>query len=59
MIKEVLMNFNQPWMPTAATILFITLFCSMLIWINRRGSDSYYKRAENLALEEGVKSERK
>lgn len=59
MIKDVLMNFNQPWLPTAGIILFICLFASMLIWINRRGSDPYYLEAGNLALEEGVKSERK
>jgi hypothetical protein len=59
MIKEVLMNFNQPWLPTAGIMLFIALFVSMLIWINRKGSDPYYKEAGSLALEEGVKSERK
>ncbi|WP_127715878.1 cbb3-type cytochrome c oxidase subunit 3 [Halobacteriovorax sp. HLS] len=58
MIKQVLMNFNHPWLPTLGVLIFITLFVSMLVWINRRGSDPYYAKAENLPLEEGVRSER-
>lgn len=59
MIKETLMNFDYSLAQTIVTILFVSLFIGMLIWINRKGSDSYYKKAQNLALEEGVKSERK
>lgn len=58
MIKETLMNFNQPWMPTFVTVLFVVLFVAMLVWINRRGSNSYYTKAGHMPLEEGVKSER-
>ncbi|PIK15418.1 cbb3-type cytochrome c oxidase subunit 3 [Halobacteriovorax sp. JY17] len=59
MIKETLMNFDYSLAQTIVTILFVTLFVGMLIWINRKGSDRYYEKAQNLALEEGVKSERK
>ena len=59
MIREVLMKFNQPWLPTVGILIFIGLFISMLVWINRKGSDPYYKEAGSLALDEGVKSERK
>ena len=59
MIKDTLMNFDYSLAQTSVTILFVTLFVGMLIWINRKGSDSYYEKARNLALEEGVKSERK
>ncbi len=58
MIREFLLKINQPWLPTLGTALFVGIFVGMLIWINRRGSNSYYEEASFLPLDEGVKSER-
>ncbi|ATH07627.1 hypothetical protein BIY24_06620 [Halobacteriovorax marinus] len=59
MIKETMMNFDYSLLQTLVTITFVALFISMLFWINRKGSNGYYKKAQNLALEEGVRNERK
>ena len=59
MIKDLVMSPGYSTLQSAVTILFVTLFVGMLIWINRKGSDSYYKKAEHLALEEGEKSGKK
>lgn len=59
MIKDLIMSSNYSLLQSIVTISFVALFVGMLIWINRKGSDSYYKKAQNLALEEGVKNGKK
>lgn len=55
MTKEVLANLNMPWLPSIGLLLFLVLFVGMLIWINRRGSDDFYRQVQGLPMDDGNK----
>lgn len=53
----VLSNFDQPWLPLVALIIFVTVFLIMLIHIFRKTSGENYKNIQNLPFDEGVKND--
>ncbi|MDP7321369.1 MAG: cbb3-type cytochrome c oxidase subunit 3 [Bacteriovoracaceae bacterium] len=52
MKSSVLSNWNIPWLPSLALILFLTVFIIMLVMIFRKGSKELYAAQSALPLEE-------
>lgn len=51
MKKEVLKNFEHIDLTIVGFFIFLSVFVGMLLWINRRGSESVYKEVGQLPLE--------
>lgn len=49
----VLSNFDQPWLPSFALLLFLLVFISMLLMVFRPGSRNLYTEASELPLKDG------
>lgn len=52
MIKEVLSQFPYALMPTAVMLMFFLFFFSVVLWVYRKGSSSFYAEVEQIPLKE-------
>ncbi len=50
--SAVLSNFDQPWMPVFVLLLFFGLFVSVVWWVMRKDSKTYYDKVEQLPLQD-------
>lgn len=57
MKNEILSRFPMTDLTVLALGIFVTVFCLMLVWIFRKGTNREYKHASFLPLEEGGKNE--
>jgi cbb3-type cytochrome oxidase subunit 3 len=58
MKSAVLSNWNIPWLPSLALILFFSIFMIMLVMIFKKGTEERYGIASQMPLnDEGAQNE--
>ncbi len=58
MHTEVLKQFDMPWLPVTALILFVTCFLAYTYWTYKKDNKKFYENSSYMPLEDGVKHER-
>lgn len=51
MIRELLTNLHWSVLPVVGMMLFLSVFVGLLLWVNRKGSNSIYQELAALPLE--------
>ncbi len=57
MYAKLFQNFNMPYLPTLALLLFLGLFIGILFWTFSAKTRTIIKQVQNLPLEEGENNE--
>ena len=57
MKSQVMSQFNIPWLPVTALILFSTLFIGVVWWVTKKSNKERYDEAAQIPLSEGEKHE--
>lgn len=57
MEKAVLRQFDVPWMPITALLIFATCFVAYVYWTYRKQNKPLYEEAQGLPLSDGDKHE--
>lgn len=58
MHKEVLQNFDKPWLPLTALFIFVSCFLVYTYWTYRKENKKHYELSSFIPLKDGVKHER-
>lgn len=57
MHKEVLSQFDKPFLPIVALIIFLVCFAVYFYWTMKKSNKKYYENSSYIPLEDGVKHE--
>lgn len=52
MKQQVLSNWNLPWLPLTALIIFVVCFAAYTFWTFRKQNKSYYEQASLIPLKD-------
>lgn len=58
MKKEVLSQFDMPWLPLTALAIFAVCFIAYTYWTFKKSNKKFYENSSLMPLEDGVKHER-
>ena len=59
MDKDVLSQFDKPWLPITALIIFGVCFLTYCYWTFKKENKKIYENSSYMPLHDGVKHERK
>lgn len=58
MKQEALQNFDMPWLPITALIIFIVCFCAYTYWAYKKDNKKMFDEAAMIPLEENYHERR-
>lgn len=58
MKSEVLANFDKPWLPISALVIFVLCFLIYAYWTFKKENKKIYENSSYMPLEDGAKHER-
>lgn len=57
MHKQILSQFDMPWLPITALIIFFVCFIIFMYWTYKKENKSFYEYTSQIPFQDGVKHE--
>jgi cbb3-type cytochrome oxidase subunit 3 len=54
MYREILSQFDQPWLPITGLIIFVTCFLIFVFWTFKKENKEFYEHSSHIPLQDGV-----
>jgi cbb3-type cytochrome oxidase subunit 3 len=54
MYRDILSQFDKPWLPITGLIIFATCFAMFVFWTFKKENKAFYEHSSKMPLQDGV-----